>query len=130
NEYPGKLNQGAATFRPSLAGNPPAAYAGYIQIALTPAEGESVTVRRIAYTTSAQYTSNPSSLELRSSADDYAAPLSTINLDQERTESVDVTALADGAAVGFRWIAGNAFGEKGGGAAGFSTNDVVIYGDM
>ncbi|MEZ4254651.1 MAG: hypothetical protein R3A78_02910 [Polyangiales bacterium] len=54
---------------------------------LTPAEGESVTVRRIAY------------------------DLGPIHVKPEQLGTSFQRGRLRGAAVGFRWIAGNAFGE-------------------
>lgn len=124
-----KDDEGPATYLPALtpelfSGDEP----GYIELTVTPALGQTVIPEQITYTTSAKFANNPSSLQLRSSEDAFSTVLSTIQLDQERTETSDVTISAGGAPFSFRWIAGNDFGENGGGAAGFTSNDVVLEG--
>ncbi len=124
-----KDDEGPATYLPALtpeifSGNAP----GYIELTVVPALGQTVVPERITYSTSAKFANNPSSLQLRSSEDAFASVLSTIQLDQERTETTDVTISAGGAPFSFRWVAGNDFGENGGGAAGFTSSDVVLEG--
>lgn len=124
-----KGNDGPATYLPALtpdlmSGDAP----GYIELTVAPARAESINPERVTYTTSAKFSSNPSSLQLRSSEDGFTAVLATIQLDQERTGTTGVTISAGDAPFSFRWVAGNDFGENGGGAAGFTTGDIVLEG--
>ncbi len=124
-----KGDEGPATFFPALTPDPPQNPAGYIELTITPAAGEPIAARQVTYTTSAKFPNNPSSLQLRSSEDSFATVLSTIQTDQERTETVPANTTLGDAPFAFRWIAGNDFGENGGGNSGFSTNDIVVEGD-
>ena len=124
-----KNDEGPATYLPALtpdisSGTEP----GYIELTVTPASGQTVILKQLTYTTSAKFANNPSSFQLRSSEDAFATALSIIELDQERTETTEVTTSAGDAPFSFRWVAENDFGDNGGGAAGFTSNDIVLEG--
>lgn len=123
-----KGDEGSATFLPALTPSPPRDSAGYIQLSLAAAVSSRFAVRRITYTTRAKFASNPSSIQLRTSDDAFATAISTVALDIERTDVASLDADPTGASFSIRWVAGNDFGENGGGNAGFVTLDVVVEG--
>jgi hypothetical protein len=125
-----KDDEGPATYLPVLTPelSPGENVPGYIELTVTPGAAAAVTAEQLTYTTSAKFASNPSSLQLRSSANAFATVLSTIQVDQERTETTRVAVEAADGPFSFRWVAGNDFGENGGGRAGFTTNDIVLEG--
>ena len=123
-----KQDEGPATFMPALTPNPPQDPAGYIQLTIIPASGSPVAVRQISYTTRAVFSNNPSSIQLRTSDDVFATAVSTVATDTERSDTASLDTDPAAAPFLIRWVAGNDFGEQGGGRAGFVTNDVVVEG--
>jgi hypothetical protein len=125
---PTKNNLGPATWMPALTPSSVSAPqpGGYIQLTITPVTGQPISYGSITYTTSARYAANPSSLRLLSSQDGFSSTLAVINLDSERTGTVNLTTTASDSPFIFQWIAADDFGANGGGEAGFSSNDLVV----
>lgn len=122
---PNKNDLGMATYQPALTPDVGGNVPGFMQLTVTPVAGNDLMFGSITYTTAARFPNNPSSLNLRTSNDAFASALSIINTEATRTEKVGLSFKAD-SAVQIRWVAGNDFGEFGGGAAGFVNNDIVI----
>lgn len=120
-----KQDDAMATWRAAMTPMPPASEAGRIEITVSLVAGETIDVKELVYTTSARFASNPTSFQVKTNVDSFANTLSTINLDAERTERLPVDHIVTDRYI-VRFVAGNDFGEFGGGQAGFSTNDVEI----
>jgi hypothetical protein len=125
-----KTDDGPASWFPSLAPTPPAEVAGRIELSIAPVAGSPVSFGAIRFRTAALFDSNPSSFVLQWSEDGFADPLLLIDLSAAATATVGVTAPADDQPTIFRWLAGNAFGENGGGQAGFTGEDVVVFSSL
>jgi len=123
---PSKQDDGTGTWRAAMTPVPPANSAGYIELTIVPMQGAVIDINGLVYTTSAKFANNPSSFQLVTSDDGFANPLSIIGLDAEKTEHLAIDRAASGDRFIIRWVAGNDFGENGGGQAGFSTNDVEV----
>jgi hypothetical protein len=99
---------------------------GYIQLTIEPNPDTQVQYACISFRTQALFASNPSSFQLKFSEDSFSSTLVTISLASARTTSVGLTTTPTSDPFSFRWIAGNDFGEFGGGEAGFTTENLVV----
>jgi hypothetical protein len=124
-----KGNDGAGNFFPSMAPAPPAAVAGTIELVITPNAGSPIVPGGVRFATAALFASNPSSFVLRWSKDSFASALSIIDLAAPTISTVALGTPASDEQVVLRWVAGNDFGEFGGGEAGFSAEDIVVATD-
>ena len=99
---------------------------GYIELSFAPKEGMSVSVGYLSFRTAARFAGNPSSLVLRWSRDGYETGLWTVNMEEPASTCLVFPPAVGEQPVAFRWVAGNDFGENGGGEAGFTEEDVII----
>ncbi|HZR81094.1 MAG TPA: hypothetical protein VFD92_08350 [Candidatus Binatia bacterium] len=125
-EFKGDL--GPATFEPSLAPAPPAIDPGTIELVITPHAGSPIAPGGIRFQTASPF-ANPTSLVLRWSKDDFATALSVIDMAATTVSVVPLSATASDEEIVLRWVAGNDFGEFGGGEAGFAGDDIVVATD-
>lgn len=115
-----------ATWRAAMTPVPPTTIAGHVSLSIRPKAGTTPDIQRVIYTTSAKFDNNPSSFGLFSSEDAFTTALATIALDAEHSGMTPLPRTPGEAPLEIRWVAGNAFGEFGGGQAGFSTNDLIV----
>ncbi|MDA2919258.1 hypothetical protein MYX76_07185 [Desulfobacterota bacterium AH_259_B03_O07] len=99
---------------------------GFIELHIVPNPDTQLEYACISFRTEALFASNPSSFQLKFSEDSFSSTLVTINLASARTTSVDLTTTQGSNSFSFIWFAGNDFGERGGGEAGFTTENLVV----
>jgi len=102
---------------------------GYIELSIVPKAGMPVSAGYVAFRTQAKFASNPSSLVLRWNRDAFESALATIDMEAPASACIELPPGASEAPLTFRWVAGNDFGEHGGGEAGFAQEDVVVADD-
>lgn len=129
---PGVDNEGAAKYYGGLtpASVAGAGRAGHFTLTITPPGGTLIKPTSVTYTTSLKFPNNPSSIRLLSSEDNYGSTLATIRTDVERTTTTNLDATASNGSFLLVWEAADDFGANGGGAGGFSTNDIVVTFDI
>jgi len=106
----------------SVCNDPP----GIIELTIVPNSDTQLEYACITFRTEARFAGNPSSFQLKFSEDSFTSTLAIINLASATTTSVDLTTTPNSNPFSFRWIAGNDFGENGGGEAGFTTENLVV----
>lgn len=122
-----KNSLGPATYMPALTPNDAEPNrAGYLVLSIRPFAGQAIQPAHISFRIAAKFPGNPSSLRVQSSVDGFAGTLSTINTSTPQSLTVALGAPASDADFAVHWQANNDFGDRGGGEAGFATNDIVV----
>lgn len=124
---PVKVDAEPGTWRPSMtpltSGN---LIPGEIQMLVEFKPATSIGWQAVQARTGAVFASNPSSFLLLRVTGGMDVPLRTINMDTPRTTTTTLGGGVSSESLFLVWRAGNDFGEKGGGSAGFEDVDIVV----